>query len=135
MGLDNGIAVFAEVRASNSGGMSDWVAANASDTPTAVRPSAPTGLMVTQSGGTTLTVSWMPPSNDGGATGGITGYDVEETSQADCTSGWTDATTEPATVGASATMAMITGLTNGDSHCVRVVANRRHHHWHRHVCD
>ena len=120
-GLANGTTVYAQVRASNSGGMSAWEAAAAAATPTAVKPSAPTGLMVSQTGAGILTVSWTPPTNDGGAINGITEYDVE--TQNNCSGGWTDATTDPDPVGASATMAKITGLTADDVLCVRVAAD------------
>jgi len=77
------------VRAINSVGTSAWSdtdsATTGPATPTATAPDAPTGLIATASGSTTINLSWTEP-DDGGAV--ITGYRIEVS--LDGIAGWTD---------------------------------------------
>ena len=118
-GLDNGTAVFVQVRAVNSGGMSDWADGAASATPVPGAPGAPMNVMVSQTAvvsGTPDTanvlISWDAPENDGGAD--ITGYVVEVSPDTGVT------LTQPS---GAATTTTATGLAIGTPYTFTVVAN------------
>ena len=111
--LTKGTPYTVKVRAKNSAGTSGD-SNEASATPTA-KPGAPTISSVV-AGDTTLTVNWSAPSDTGDSN--ITGFTVEWKQASD--SDWT-----PINAGASATSQLITGLTNGISHNVRVAAKNK----------
>ena len=71
-GLTNGTKYYFEVAAVNSVGTSS-TSVEYSVTPGTV-PSAPSGLVATPSGTTSISLAWSPPSNDGGWA--IDGYNV-----------------------------------------------------------
>ena len=120
-GLTNGTAYQVQVRASNSVGDGAWSTA-AVGTP-AVVPGAPTAPTLTARN-QSLDVSWSAPSDDGGAA--VTGYKLQHCDTAavgascDDTTGTTWSTASSFT--AATTSGTITGLTNGNSHKVRVRA-------------
>ena len=86
----------------------------ASGTPS-TNPLAPTAVTITNVGDRTLTVSWEPPTNNGGSA--ITNYKVQW--QGDGESTWTTTTTEK---GAADRQNVITELTNGTMYTVQVFA-------------
>ena len=108
-GLTNGTAYNVQVRATNSVGSSAW-SSSGTATPAAV-PAAP-ALTVSVGSGTSLSVSWTAPANNGEA---ITDYDVQYKKSSD--SGWTDKSHT-----GTGTSTTITGLTQGTTYNVRVRA-------------
>ncbi|HWB68336.1 MAG TPA: fibronectin type III domain-containing protein, partial [Mycobacteriales bacterium] len=114
-GLVAGTAYVFRVAAVNAAGTGPFSAASAPVTPTAVAPGAPTGVTATAGDGQ-ATVSWTPPSNNGGSA--VTGYDVQYSS--DGGSNWTSASNAFHT--STATTQTVTGLANGTSYVFRVAA-------------
>lgn len=106
-GLTNGTSYTFVVKAINADGTGPASAATAPVTP-AQAPSVPRSVSAS-AGNAQATVSWTAPSSNGGSA--ITGYRV---------------TTSPGngttTVGAAATSATITGLTNGTAYTFTVLA-------------
>ena len=108
-GLTNGQSYEVQVRAVNSNGDGPW-SDSATGTPAAL-PSAPAAPTL-EAGSQRLTVTWAAPANNGGA---ITGYDVEY--REGTTGDW-----EVHGHVGTATLARITGLTNGQAYQVQVAA-------------
>ncbi|QNN58276.1 IPTL-CTERM sorting domain-containing protein [Diaphorobacter ruginosibacter] len=106
-GLTNGQNYTFNVVARNVVGNS--VAASISGAPSATAPDAP-GSVQALAGGGQVTVTWMPPVNDGGSA--ITGYRVEVAGDAG----------KFCTAPADGTNCTVTGLTNGLSYTFNVVA-------------
>ena len=108
-GLTRGQAYTFTVTATNSAGTSAQSTASTEVTISAVAPDAPTSVQATVSG-TSATVSWTAPANDGGAD--ITSYTATSDPDGDtCTT--TDGTTTTCT---------ITGLTRGQAYTFTVTA-------------
>jgi hypothetical protein len=116
-GLSNGTRYYCVVTAVNGNGQSPPSSPVASAIPSTV-PGAPTSPMVTP-GDHSITVGWTDPSSDGGSA--ITGYDVYcSTTNPPSTSGTASATVS----GASATSAVVTGLSSGTAYfCVVTAVN------------
>ena len=117
-GLTNGTQYFFIVKAINAvgeGGASDEALATPSG-PGATAPGAPENCSATPGDGS-LTVTWSPPTSDGGSP--ITGYNV----YIGTTSGGESATpVNSSPLAADATSFTITGLTNGTQYFVIVKA-------------
>lgn len=106
-GLTNGTAYTFTVIATNAAGDSTPSSPSASVTP-ATNPDPPTG--VTAIGGNkTATISWLPPTNDGGAK--VASYTVTPSPSG-----------SPMTVKVPTTSATISGLGNGTTYTFKVVA-------------
>ena len=116
-GLTNGTAYQVQVRAANSKGDSAWSASSAAAYPSTV-PGTPAAPSLTF-GSQQLTVSWSAPSSDGGAD--VSGYKVGRCSTGcDTASNWT-----VTILTGTGTTTTLTGLTNGTSYQVRVLATNR----------
>ena len=111
-GLTNGTPYQVQVRATNSSGDSGW-SDSASAQPAAQPPDAPAAPTLV-SGNAQLAASWSAPATNGSP---IDDYDVQYSS--DGGSNWTDWN---ASVTSTATTTTITGLTNGTTYQVRVLA-------------
>jgi hypothetical protein len=106
-GLTDGVAVTFAVTATNSIGTSPPSPASNSVTPKAATvPDPPTNVVAT-AGDSSATVSWKPPSNNGGDP--ILGYTVIPSSGQ--------------SVSTTGTSVVVTGLTNGTSYTFTVTAN------------
>ena len=120
-GLEEGVQYKAKARASYDGTAGDWsaevtITVASSTTNTATVPGAPTGLSVSPDGTGSLAASWQAPASNGGSN--LTGYTVqwkESTGSWDSSSDVSEATT-------AGTAHTITGLTDGTSYAVRVLA-------------
>jgi len=111
-GLTNGTTYYYKVAAVNAVGISA-PSGEASATPLATVPAAPTGLVA--SGGTgQVVLSWTAPSSDGGA--GITGYNVYRGTSPGGESGTAIAT------GVGTTTFTDTGVSNGTTYYYTVAA-------------
>ncbi len=108
--LVNGVTYTLQVRAVNVFGQGALSAPSAPVTPTGL-PGAPTTVLATR-GNTTVDLTWTAPVSDGGSP--ITGYKVQ------VRQGATLVRTD--TLVGTATIATITGLTNGTSYNFRVQA-------------
>ena len=116
-GLTAGSARHYRVSAINSAGTglaSNVDNATTDSPPAATAPDAPTGLTATANGQTQIDLSWIKPSDDGGAT--ITGYRIEVST--DGTS-WSDLV---ANTRSTSTSYSHTGLTAGATRHYRVSA-------------
>ena len=111
-GLTNGTSYQVQVRAKNSVDWSGW-SPSATATPAAV-PAVPAEPTLTV-GNKQLTVVWTAPADNGAP---ITDYDVQY--RPGNSGGWTDANYD-----GTGTSATITGLTNGTSYQVQVLAKNR----------
>ncbi len=111
-GLVNGTTYFYSVAAVNAVGVSPQ-SGEASATPQATVPSAPSGL-VASGGNGSVALSWSVPASNGGSP--ITGYDVYRGTS----TGGESAT--PAATNVSATSFTDTGLVNGTTYFYRVAA-------------
>jgi len=111
-GLSNGTTYYYVVTAVNSAGESGR-STEASATPTATAPGAPTGLIATAGNGS-VSLSWTAPSNNGGAT--IAKYNVYRG-----TSSGGEGSTPLATV-TSGTSYTDSGLSNGTTYYYKVSA-------------
>jgi hypothetical protein len=104
--LTSGTAYTFTVQATNDSGSGPASPNSNSVTPTAaVAPSAPTGVLA-RPGTSSAQVSWTDPTNDSGSA--ITGHTITPYIGA--------AAQTPVQVGASATSATVSGLTNGSSY-------------------
>jgi hypothetical protein len=112
LGLANGTPYTFTVTATNAVGTGATSAASNSVTP-AMIPGAPTALSALAGNGE-VTLSWLPPSSDGGSP--LTNYVVEYKLSSD--SSWTVFATPVST----STTATVTGLTNGVSYDFEVSA-------------
>eukprot|EP00879_Flechtneria_rotunda_P003440 GHRR01003669.1.p1 GENE.GHRR01003669.1~~GHRR01003669.1.p1 ORF type:complete len:1144 (+),score=472.39 GHRR01003669.1:203-3634(+) len=72
--LQSGLQYRCRLRAENSEGYSMW-SANATATTAATVPSSPVGLAVVGKSRTSVTLTWKPPSSDGGSL--VTAYQVQ----------------------------------------------------------
>ncbi len=111
-GLTNGTSYVIKVVAKNAAGISPPSANSAPATPTAV-PSSPTAVVAVR-GNAQLAVTWVAPASTGGSP--ITDYVVKYSSNVGST--WTTFV-RPASM---ATSVIVTGLTNGTSYVIKVVA-------------
>ena len=92
------------------------VSKNVNDIISASVASAPTSLMAVQEGLTSIRVSWRPPTPLGDTTGYRISYSNDDSSDSvDVTGGSTD-------------NHLLTGLQNGESYSVSVVATSEHFH-------
>ena len=103
-----------EVQASLDGSFNSGVVTATFTTP-AEEPDPPTNVRIIGDGSDRLTVSWVPPSYEGGSA--VTGYKVQW-----MTVGQSFSSSRQEIVGASARTHTITGLTEGEVYIVRVVA-------------
>ncbi|MDH6462049.1 hypothetical protein M2302_002224 [Micromonospora sp. A200] len=110
-GLPKGTVLFVRVRARNSAGYSAWSSARSFTTATTV-PSAPAAPSTSDIKATTASVSWLAPSDTGGAA--ITTYEVQRSTSSSFTS--------PTTVSDSASPAPLSGLLPGTTYYVRIRA-------------
>ncbi|HEV2257826.1 MAG TPA: fibronectin type III domain-containing protein, partial [Streptosporangiaceae bacterium] len=108
----NGTTYYYKVTAVNSAGQSPQ-SNEASATPRATAPSAPTGLMASGSNGS-VKLSWIAPASNGGSQ--ITGYDVYRGT----TQGGESST--PIATGVSGSTFTDTGVTNGTTYYYKVTA-------------
>ena len=83
-------------------------------------PEAVASVSATATGNGSLTLSWEPPTNDGGSP--ITGFKVQWKSGSQSY----DTTREIDVTQASTTTELIAGLTNGQAHTIRVFAYNQH---------
>ncbi len=111
-GLTNGVGHTFTVVASNVAGPGAASAVSGSVTPRTV-PGAPTAVTGVAGNGQ-VTVSWTPPTSDGGSA--VTGYVVTGTPTGSCST----AAVESNPV---ATSCVVSGLTNGAGHTFTVVAS------------
>ena len=128
-GLEEGEAYKVIVRARYDGTSGDWsgeITITAAWTATApvtpdnsTVPETPRDLAVSRSGSGALTVSWQAPSSDGGLA--LTGYVVQWKEAGDSWDVPADVSEETTT----ATTHTVTGLTNGVSYTVRVLATNQ----------
>lgn len=114
-GLANGTTYLFRVAAINAVGTGPYSANSAPVAPSADVPGAPTGVSATP-GNQRATVSWNPPTNNGGSA--ITGYDVEYSANGG--SSWNSASASFHT--STAISQTVTGLTNGTAYLFRVAA-------------
>jgi Domain of unknown function (DUF4082)/Fibronectin type III domain/Bacterial Ig domain len=110
-GLTNGTAYTFTVTGTNSNGTGPASTPSNAVTPNNTPPGAPTAVTAVAAS-SQAQVSWTAPTNSGGSA--ITGYTV--TPLAGSTAG------SPVNVGASATSATVTGLTNGTAYTFTVTA-------------
>ena len=103
-----------EVQASLDGSFNSGVMTDTFTTP-AEEPDPPTNVRITGDTNNSLTVSWNPPSYNGG--NAVTGYKVQW-----MTVGQSFSPSRQDSAGASARTHTITGLTEGEVYIVRVVA-------------
>ncbi len=103
-----------EVQASLDGSFNSGVVTATFTTP-AEEPDPPTNVRITGDTNNSLTVSWNPPSYQGGSA--VTGYKVQW-----MTVGQSFSPSRQDSAGASARTHTITGLTEGEVYIVRVVA-------------
>jgi dienelactone hydrolase len=118
--LANDTAYRFRVRASNVWGPSNPSALSAVMVPVGV-PSAPTGTSA-ELDGSRVTITWTAPET--GDTAPITGYRVEQTTEATGTSGWAGAfggCAPPQTEARTATTCVIDGLSSGFGYRFRVL--------------
>jgi fibronectin type 3 domain-containing protein len=108
----NGTTYYYKVTAVNSAGQSPQ-SNEATATPRATAPSAPTGLMASGSNGS-VKLSWIAPASNGGSQ--ITGYDVYRGT----TPGGESST--PIATGVSGSTYTDTGVTNGTTYYYKVTA-------------
>ncbi len=112
-GLINDTGYQVRVRATSSAGSSLW-SDTADATPEAQKPAAPAAPTLTP-GNMQLTVTWVAPADNGAA---ISDYDVQyRLTSASASDPWTDANHT-----GTGTSTTITGLTNGTSYDVQVLA-------------
>ena len=117
-GLTAGTTVHYRVSAINSegAGAASNPASATTSTPTVITaPAAPTSLTATADGQTTINLSWMAPTNTGGAA--ITGYQIESSPTG--TDNWTDL---EGNTNSTATTYAHTGLSAGTTVHYRVSA-------------
>ncbi|MEI6037673.1 MAG: fibronectin type III domain-containing protein, partial [Planctomycetota bacterium] len=111
-GLTNGTSYVIKVVAKNAAGISPPSANSAPATPATV-PSSPTAVVAVR-GNAQLAVTWVAPASTGGSP--ITDYVVKYSSNGGST--WTTFVRSAST----ATSVIVTGLTNGTSYVIKVVA-------------
>ena len=112
-GLTNGTSYIIKVIAKNAVGISLPSASSAPATPAATVPGSPTSVVAT-SGNAQLAVTWTAPANTGGSA--ITNYLVKYSSSSGST--WTNFIHPVSTL----TSCTVTGLTNGTSYIIKVIA-------------
>ncbi len=105
---------FASLRALGQGSLETGVVTTTFTTP-AEEPDPPANVRIIGDTNNSLTVSWAPPSYDGGSA--VTGCKVQW-----MTVGQSFSSSRQESVGASARTHTITGLTEGEVYFVRVVA-------------
>ncbi len=115
-GLANGTAYVIKVIAQNAVGISLPSVNSAPATPAATVPSSPTSVVAT-SGNTTLAVTWVAPVSDGGSN--ITDYLVKYSSNSGVAGSWTR---WGKTTVITASPCTVTGLTNGTTYVIKVIA-------------
>jgi hypothetical protein len=115
-GLANGTAYVIKVIAQNAVGISLPSVNSAPATPAATVPSSPTSVVAT-SGNTTLAVTWVAPVSDGGSN--ITDYLVKYSSNNGVAGSWTR---WGKTTVITASPCTVTGLTNGTTYVIKVIA-------------
>ncbi|MFM2105929.1 MAG: hypothetical protein RL338_961 [Chloroflexota bacterium] len=113
--LTNGTTYYVDVVATNAVGSGPASTPRVSVTPQAVAPGAPTGVALTR-GDRAIGVSWVAPTSNGGAT--ISGYTA---TAYDASTGGTGIAT-CSTASATTVSCSITGLVNGTTYWVSVVA-------------
>ncbi len=111
--LTTGTEYFVQVAAINSVGTGIY--SEEESITLVVRPGAPTGVTVAVASGTSLDVSWVAPTENGGAE--ITGYSVQYRDENANPSDWTSVT--PTVTGTETT---ITELTTGTGYFIQVAA-------------
>ncbi len=117
-GLTAGTTLHYRVRAINSegpGSASNSASATTSTSTVITAPAAPTSLTATADGPTTIRLSWIAPTNTGGAV--ITGYQIEVSPNG--TDNWTDL---ERSTNSTATIYAHTGLSAGTTRHYRVRA-------------
>ncbi len=114
VGLDPGTTRYYRVTARNKEGFSDGIdTPSGTTTDEATRPGNPTSLSATGTGPTTISLSWGPPTDDGGSP--ITLYEINIV-RSDNGEVAVSTTVEP-----TVTSYMATGLTPSTSYAIQVV--------------
>ncbi len=111
--LTTGTEYFVQVAAINSVGTGTY--SEEESITLVVRPGAPTGVTVAVASGTSLDVSWVAPTENGGAE--ITGYSVQYRDENANPSDWTSVTST-----VTGTETTITELTTGTGYFIQVAA-------------
>ena len=115
VGLDPGTTRYYRVTARNKEGYSDGIdTPSGTTTDEATRPGHATSLSATVTGPTTISLSWGPPTDDGGSP--ITQYEIRIVRNSDAQVA-VSTTVEP-----TVTSYMATGLTPSTSYAIQVVA-------------